>query len=99
MTFRLELSPTTRADLVTVHDWIVGEADDDVADAYLRRVIAKLATLVDFPNRRTPRPELGRDIRSISFERRLIIAYRVEADIVTILRVVDGARDLGRLFC
>ena len=98
MTYRLEQSALARRDLVDLHAWIVDEASDDIADAYLNRVIAKLATLVDFPNRGTPRPDLGPGVRTVSFERRLIVIYRVEAETVTILRVVNGSRDLPRLF-
>jgi hypothetical protein len=39
-----------------------------------------------------------RGFRTLAFERRLIIAYEVESTAVTVLRVISGARDLGRLF-
>lgn len=98
VTFCLQLSPTARADLLDVHDWVQDQADDEVADAYLRRVLAKLATLTDFPSSGTPCPRSGDGVRTMPFERRLVIASRVVGETVLVLRVVSGARDLGRVF-
>ncbi len=52
--------------------------------------------LADFPERGTPRPELGRGARSLVVGRYLIL-YRVGPDSVDILRIVHGARELGAL--
>lgn len=98
MTYRIVLAPLAEDDLAQLRSWIVKEAGREVARSYLERVERKLDTLAAFPNRGTPRPDAGSGIRSIPFERRRVIFYRVDADIVTILRVLDGARDLARLF-
>ena len=81
-----------------VREWIMSEADAETAERYIDRVKARLGRLTDFPNRGAPRPDLAPGLRTLSFERRLIIAYRVELGIVRIVRVVDAKRDLGRLF-
>ncbi len=91
---RAELSfhPQAEADLAALFRWIEAEAGADVADRYLARIEAKCATLTAYPNRGSPREDLGAAIRTQSFERRLVIAYRVELDQVVILAVAHGAR-------
>lgn len=85
-------------DLIALKQWVAREAGQRVAKAYLDRVEAKIAALADFPDRGTPRGNLGPRVRTLAFERRLIIAYHVEALTATVLRVVSTARDLGAAF-
>jgi toxin ParE1/3/4 len=91
----VRLSPLAIADLIALHGWVVEQADRATADGYLARIEARLAALADFPHRGTPRGDLGPGVRTLAFERRLVIAYRAEDAVVTVLRVVSGARDLG----
>ena len=99
MSYSVELTPAARDDLIGIRDWIAVQAQSyDIADAYVERIKARLSSLADFPNRGSPRPDLGPELRSIPFERKRIIVYRIEGDVVDILRVLDGARDLSCLF-
>lgn len=84
-------------DLAMLAHWIADHADLDTALAYVDRIQARFATLAGFPDRGTPRDDLAPGIRSLSFERRQLILYRVDGDAVTILRVVDDARDQAAL--
>lgn len=98
MTYTVRLARLAVEDMVALDGWIVAEARQEVADAYLERVYARIAKLRDFPFRGTPREDLGQGVRSLSFERRLIIAYLVIDDLVLILRVAGSQRDLSALF-
>jgi toxin ParE1/3/4 len=98
MSYRVEISAPAHNDLVDVREWIMSETNAETAEQYIDRVKARLGRLTDFPNRGTPRSDLAPGLRTLSFERRLIIAYRVELEIVRIVRVVDAKRDLRRLF-
>lgn len=99
MSFRVALTPAARDDLIGIRDWIAVEAQSyEVADAYVNRIKARIGSLADFPRRGSPRLDLGPNFRSIAFERRRTIIYRVEDEIVRILRVVDASRDLNRVF-
>ena len=93
----VDISPTAYADLEALNAYIEGEAGRDVADAYDARVRAKIATLVNFPNRGTDRSVLGEGYRSITFERRLIIVYRVESEVAAVIRVLSAEHDLHGL--
>jgi toxin ParE1/3/4 len=95
--YRLEISAPAHNDLVDIRAWIAADAGVQVAERYIDRVTARFERLTFFPSRGTPQPDAGVGIRSSPFERRRVIFYRVDADTVTILRVLDGARDLGRV--
>ncbi len=48
------------------------------------------------PNRGAPRDNLLPGLRTLSFERRALVVYRVENDTVSILRVFYRGRDYER---
>ena len=93
MTVTVAVSPRARRDLVVLHRWIHDAADEKTADGYFRRIDALIRSLRDFPDRGTPRPDIRSGMRTITFERRVIVAYEVGARTVDILRVVDARRD------
>jgi toxin ParE1/3/4 len=84
-------------DLAGIWAWIASEADPDTADAYRGRLREFLAKLEDFPRRGTPRDDLRPGMRSLVFERTIVIFYRIDGSVVTILRIVHGARDQALL--
>lgn len=92
---RVELSRLALADLERIGDWVAANADVAVALAYLDRIEMACAGLAEFPMRGTPRDDLGPLVRTISFEGRATIAYRVEADAVLILGIFDTGRLLA----
>ncbi len=99
MTIQFDVKLTNRAfdDLVAIRRWVADRANDDTARAFIDRIEAKLATLENFPQRGTPRPEVRDDVRSINFERNYIIVYHIETQLVWIDRVVNGRRELNDL--
>lgn len=97
MTHEIRLSALAIEDLLALHDWIASQADRRTADAYLDRVEMRLAALGDFPERGTPRDDLALGLRTLSFERRLVIAYQVGEAQVLVLRVISGQRELAPL--
>lgn len=91
-------SRAARNDLYSLYDWIAGQADAATAFAYTARLEAFASKLSYSPNRGTPRFGIAAGLRSITFERRYIVAYRVEPDCVWIVRLIDTARDFRRAF-
>lgn len=97
MTHRVILSELAIEDLDALHAWIDDEATVDIANAYLDRLQARIEALSEFPDRGTPRDDLIPGLRTLAFERRLIIAYRVTVRDVHVLRVISGQRQLAPL--
>ena len=92
------LAETAWRDLDEIYDWIGVRSDLDTAREYVARILRTCGALGEFPDRGTPRDDLAKNIRTITFERRATIAYRADAGRVTILHVLHHGRDLGRAF-
>lgn len=92
---QLRTSRYVRGDLDTI--WIsIARRSLSAADAWLDKIKARFAQLVEFPYLGPAHPEIASDVRALVVERWVII-YRVTADYVHIVRIVDGARDLANL--
>jgi toxin ParE1/3/4 len=95
MTYEVQLSALAIEDLIALHQWVSAEADTPTADSYLARIEERIAALADFPHRGSPRDDLIAGLRTLTFERRLLIAYSVDGQVVTVQRVINALRDLG----
>ena len=85
-------------DLFSIYLYVAEAAGLEVADAYDRRLRAACTRLAGFPNRGTPRDDLGPGVRTIAFERRAVIVYLPEGESARILRVQHRGRELGLAF-
>ncbi len=88
------------ADLADIHEYISEVGSEYQADQYIERIFTKVAQLKTFPERYPPcrHPKLkAAGFRCINFEKRYIIFYKVEADVVKILAVINAKRDLDHL--
>jgi toxin ParE1/3/4 len=90
--------PSARDDLLSLYDWIAGQADPATAYDYTAAIEAHVRKLSHFPERGSPREDLGEGIRTTPYRRRTIIAYRVAGDAVEIVRLVHGGQVLGGMF-
>lgn len=90
---RLELKPEAEADLLGIWVYIARETEPLTADSVLDRVAETLNLLATTPELGRARPELGSDLRSFA-ARRYAIFYRITAETVEIVRVLDGAQDI-----
>ena len=84
-----------RAELLDIWSH-VAERDPVEADSVLDRIEAGCAVLREHPRFGRARPDIGTGARMLVIERWLAL-YRVVGPHVQVVRVVDGARDLGRL--
>jgi toxin ParE1/3/4 len=92
------LAPEARDDLRKLSFYIAERSGSDRALAYLSRIEASCLGLGDFAGRGTPRDDLWPGLRTTAFGRRIVIAFLISADRVTILRVFYGGRDLEGAF-
>jgi toxin ParE1/3/4 len=97
MTYDVQLSALAIEDLIALHQWVSVEADIPTADGYLARIEERISALADFPNRGSPRNDLVAGLRTLTFERRLLIAYNVDGKVVTVQRIINAFRDLAPL--
>ena len=63
------------------------------AEAYIGRIEKACMSLAMFPERGLRRDDLAPGLRTIGFERRVTIAFRVLDQIVEIVAIAYGGRD------
>ena len=97
MTRRYVITTPANIDLEDILRRVADLSGFDKSDRFLTRFSDKLKNIVSFPNLGKPRPEWGNNYRSIILDDYLII-YRVTEELVEILRIVSGYRDLDELF-
>jgi toxin ParE1/3/4 len=87
------LSPNSVADLQLIYDWLEQEAGDKIASNYIRRIRAFIEKLEFAPIRGKDHNEILKGCRSIGFERRVSIIFRIEDSTVMILRIFYGGKN------
>jgi len=90
--YEVSFRPLAVLDLEQIEDFIARDSPLRAMD-FVRRIQRQCALLAELPERGKPRDDLGLGIRTLSFERRVVIAYRIEADRVRIVRIFYGGQD------
>ena len=91
---RVGFDPAAREELRELYAHIASRSGSpDIAERYIRRIVDWCLRLADAPERGSRHDEVRPGLRSMGFENRVTIAFVVEAETVTILRVLYGGRD------
>jgi toxin ParE1/3/4 len=98
MTYKVSFRPDAEADLFALYRYISDRSGPVRAGDYISRIEAACMNLATFPERGTKRDDLGPGIRTVGFERRATIAFRVEDDAVRIVRIFYAGRDYETYF-
>ena len=86
-------TPEARGDLFELYDWIAANAGASVAISYVERIEAYCLGFDIVSERGHRRDDISPGLRIVGFERRVTIAFAVDDDSVTILRMFYGGRD------
>ena len=71
----------------------------ELARRYAARILARCRHIATLPQAGRPRDDLAPGRRTVPFEQRLVIVYRiVEPDIVEITNLFSGKRDYAALY-
>lgn len=97
MAHRIVFSPEAYEDLEQLYQFVADQAGERVALSYIERIETYCRGFADFPERGLLRDDLFPGLRIVGFERRLSIAFRVEADTVYFDRILYGGRDIDTL--
>ena len=81
-------------DLDALYRFISEKASYEIADGYLAKVEKFCLSLATFPQRGTAIPGRLTGMRTMGFERRVTILFRLKEERIEILRVLYGGRDL-----
>jgi toxin ParE1/3/4 len=81
------------ADMTALYDYIANSSGPEIAIGYIRRIEEACMRLATFPERGRRRDDILPGLRTIGFERRATIAFRVLKTRVEIVSVAYGGRD------
>jgi toxin ParE1/3/4 len=85
--------PQAEADLLALYRYVAEASGLGIASEYIDRIEVACMSLATFPNRGTKRDDLAPGLRTVAFERRLTIVYRVFKTRVEIVTIAYGGRD------
>jgi len=80
-------APEAQEDLIALFDWISAAAGERAATTYIKRLEAYCLSFDLASERGRRRDDIRDGLRVIGFERRVTIAFHVDDDRVTILRL------------
>lgn len=93
MALKVFFRPQAEADLLALYRYIAGVSGLANAGGYIDRIEVACTSLATFPNRGTRRDDLTPGLRTVAFERRETIAYRVLKTRVEIVTIAYAGRD------
>lgn len=93
MALKVFFRPQAEADLWALYRYIAEASGLAIAGNYIDRIEVACMSLATFPNRGTKRDDLAPGLRTIAFERRVTIAYRVLKTRVEIVTIAYAGRD------
>ena len=96
MSRRVVLSRTALTDLAKIGRWISEAGAPQTARRYVQRIKTRLAGLADTARAGRAFDADGSELRIVGFERRVMIAYRVEKTRIIVTRVFYGGQNWAR---
>jgi toxin ParE1/3/4 len=90
---KVYVRPEAQADLFALYAYIAEESGHERAGIYISRIEKACMGLGTFPTRGTRRNDIAPGLRTIGFERRMTIAFRVLAEAVEIVTIAYAGRD------
>lgn len=93
MNYRVIFSPEAQEQLVELFHYVAEAASSDIAARYTEAIVSYCESLCTFPLRGTSRDDVRHGLRITNYKKRAVIAFDVEADVVSIIGVFYGGQD------
>lgn len=94
---RVVFSPEAEAQLVALYTYIAVEASPAVAKRFTDAIVERCESLAFMPRQGVARGDLRPGLRTVSFRRRVVIAYALDKKTVQIIGVFYGGQDYETL--
>jgi toxin ParE1/3/4 len=96
--YKVTYREAASADILNIYRWVYEASLDPVtAERFTARLLAACEHIGAFPLAGRTRDDLMTGLRTMAFERRAVIAYRVGDENVDIINVFYGGRDFESL--
>lgn len=93
MIYRVVFSPEAAEQLATLYSHIATATSPDIAARYTEAIISYCESLRTFPHRGTTRDDVRSGLRITNYKKRVVIAFDVDAEQVSIIGVFYGGQD------
>lgn len=93
MSYRTVFAPEVGDQLAALYGYIASAASAGIALRYTETVVSYCESLRTFPYRGVPREDIRPGLRITHFKRRTIVAFAVDAELVSIIGVFYGGQD------
>jgi plasmid stabilization system protein ParE len=93
MSYRVVFSPEAAEQLADLYGYIATVASPDIAARYTEAIVGYCESLRAFPHRGTMRDDVRPGLRITHYKKRAVIAFDVDAEMVSILGVFYGGQD------
>ncbi len=93
MIYRVVFSPEAEEQLAVLYRYITAAASPDIAARYTEAIVTYCESLQTFPHRGTKRDDIRPGLRVTNHKKRAVIAFEVDAEIVSIMGIFYGGQD------
>ena len=93
MLYTVFFTPEAQGQLAALYRYIAVAASPEIAERYISAIVAYCEGLNTFPNRGTRRDDVRPGLRITNYKKRAVIAFAVDAEVVTIIGVYYGGQD------
>lgn len=98
MSYSVVFSPEAQEQLTQLYRYIAQAASPDIAARYTEAIVDYCESLSTFPLRGTRREDVRPGLRITNYKKRVVIAFGVGSEVVTIIGVFYGGQDYEKRF-
>ena len=93
MSYRVVFSPEAQEQLTDIFRFIAERSSRDVAARYTEGIVSHCESLCLFPLRGRMRDDVRPGLRIVPYKHRVMIAFHVGAEVVSIIGIFYGGQD------
>ena len=98
MRYTVVFTPEAQEQLAALYRYIAVAASPTISERYVSAVIAYCEGLQTFPQRGTRRDDIRPRLRITNYKKRVVIAFNVDAEQVSVIGVFYGGQDYETVF-
>ncbi|MDP2242123.1 MAG: type II toxin-antitoxin system RelE/ParE family toxin [Burkholderiales bacterium] len=93
MQYHVVFTPEAQEQLAALYRYIAAAAAPEIAERYTSAIVAYCEGLQTFPHRGGRRDDIRPGLRITNYKKRAVIAFDVDAEMVSIIGVFYGGQD------
>ena len=93
MQYHVVFTPEAQEQLAAFYRYIAAAASPEIAERYTSAIVTYCEGLQTFPRRGIRRDDIRPGLRITNYKKRAVIAFAVDAEVVTIIGLYYGGQD------